>query len=200
MNEEGTQAVFHQGDSFEPIIQSSQSGTTLLVWKQSVEGVTQIWASQYLADQEVWVLPGTESASRHCRKNPDSLDSSCVNSLRLDSAGLGSVYSPEIAINELGHAVVIWIQPRSPDAQLTAWVNMFDGNAWSGPRDLLSGSSVDGEVRNTSFSLSDSGGVVGGFIQQSSAGVQRVRLLSFNFITGFNGLGFGAPIYIDTVS
>ncbi|KZY28099.1 hypothetical protein A3740_09220 [Oleiphilus sp. HI0068] len=200
LNEEGTQAVFHQGDSFEPIIQSSQSGTTLLVWKQSVEGVTQIWASQYLADQEVWVLPGTESASRHCRKNPDSLDSSCVNSLRLDSAGLGSVYSPEIAINELGHAVVIWIQPRSPDAQLTAWVNMFDGNAWSGPRDLLSGSSVDGEVRNTSFSLSDSGGVVGGFIQQSSAGVQRVRLLSFNFITGFNGLGFGAPIYIDTVS
>ena len=200
LGKDGVEVLEHSASSHEPNFKSLEGGATLMVWKQVIDGYTQIWASQYLVDQGVWVVPGATSMAKSCQRDPGLMALECVNSVRLDRNDTSSAHTPVLALNEEGQAVVLWSQARLESSDTTIWINMFDGGSWSGASELVPEVIMhESTASYPKVSLSESGKVVSAWIEIQS-GISRVRSTIFDFASAFSGASFGSPIYIDAYS
>jgi hypothetical protein len=200
LSSDKTQALTHQGDSLDPVVLAMENGDIIAVWRQIVDGYAQIWASQYLVDQEVWALPGASSVDSACLRNPLNNEPSCVNSVRLDINDSSNAYSPSLAVNKSGNVVVVWSQADSVDSNDAVWITLFDGSSWTKARHLLQGEFATTEASVFPLAtMTNSGQVFISWFERVGAS-DRIRATQFDFDAGYNNSEFGGFSYIDNPS
>jgi len=144
-------------NQYDQVLVSNDTGGTLLAWRQVTDGISEIWVSGYNADNEDWQLGSV------CEIDEDlSVTDFCQNSLRMDVGVNSSAYGHQVAINNAGHAAVVWHQAELSNGVKSIWANVFNGFGWLGAEKIshIEPGDVNGDSTSPSVAMDELGNIV----------------------------------------
>lgn len=154
-----------KGDARSPQIAMAASGDAWVVWQQHdpSAAISNIWASRYDASSEAWV------------------GSTLIKTKNANTTGtLVNAYTPQIAVNASGQAIIVWRQLES-EVGYDVWsvvASRYVGGVWSDPVWLEQNNLKGLDAEQPYVAMDDSGNAVVIWQQAMGAYANRYNVAS----------------------
>jgi len=148
-------------NQYDHVLMSNDNGNALLAWRQVNAGISEIWVSNYNPGNESWEL--SKPGDPICELDENLLLTEfCQNSLRVDVGVNSSAFGHQVAMNNSGHAVVVWHQDELNSGVTSIWANIFNGFSWLGAQKIshIEPSDVNGDSTSSSVAMDEVGNIV----------------------------------------